>query len=219
MFTSAVYDQIPILRATGTGGTTLSAFHHALENVGLAHYNLVRLSSVIPPETSIDATGKAPTPTGQWGDKLYCVYAQQHATTLGEEAWAGIGWAQRLDGKGGLFVEHEGTSEAFVTTAIRTSLHDLLTGRETEFSAPDWVLGSAVCTGEPVCSLVLAPYETAPWTGQRRTPQRRPARRLQLRGMPGRSAGRTGCGRHPHQKLDVGAGPAQLVEELVQAVR
>jgi arginine decarboxylase len=164
---SAVYDQIPVLRATGTGGTTLSAFHEALVAVDLGHYNLVRLSSVIPPDTSVDATGKAPVPVGEWGDRMYCVYAEQRATEVGEEAWAGVGWVQRLDGRGGLFVEHEGTSEAFVTNAIRTSLGDLVAGREDDYSAPDWVLNGAVCTGAPVCSLVIAAYEAAPWVGTR----------------------------------------------------
>jgi len=163
--TSAVYDQIPVVRATGTGGTTLSAFHEALVAVDLGHYNLVRLSSVIPPGTSVDATGKAPVPAGEWGDRMYVVYAVQHATEVGEQAWAGVGWVQRLDGKGGLFVEHEGTSEEYVAHAIRTSLRDLVRGREDEYSAPDWVLNGAVCTGEPVCSLVIAPYETASWAG------------------------------------------------------
>jgi arginine decarboxylase len=96
---------------------------------------------------------------------MYCVYAEQLASEPGEQAWAGIGWVQRLDSGGGLFVEHEGTSEQFVAHAIRTSLADLVKGREDEFAAPDWVLNGAVCTGEPVCSLVIAPYEAAPWAG------------------------------------------------------
>jgi arginine decarboxylase len=165
MSTSAVRDQISVVCATGTGGTPLSAFHEALVAVDLGHYNLVRLSSVIPPGTGVDATGKTPVPVGQWGDRLYCVYAEQRATTPGEQAWAGIGWVQRHDGGGGLFVEHEGTSEEFVANSIRTSLRDLVAGREDEFTEPEWVLNGAFCTGEPVCSLVVAPYETAPWAG------------------------------------------------------
>jgi arginine decarboxylase len=167
MSSSAVRGQIPVVRATGKGGTSLSAFHEALVAVGLGYYNLVRLSSVIPPRTSVDATGTAPIPVGQWGDRLYCVYAEQRATVPGEEAWAGIGWAQRHDGGGGLFVEHEGSGEEVVSRAIRTSLRDLVAGREDEFSAPEWVLNGAVCTGEPVCSLVVAAYETVPWEGAR----------------------------------------------------
>jgi arginine decarboxylase len=168
MNTSAVNEQIPILCATGTGNTTLSAFHEALVELDLGFYNLIRLSSVVPPNTSVDATGKAPAPAGEWGDKLYCVYAEQRATEIGEQAWAGIGWVQRLDGKGGLFVEHEGTSEAFVENAIRTSLKDLVRGREDEFTSGDWVLNGAVCEGDPICSMVIAPYETQGWAGANR---------------------------------------------------
>lgn len=167
MSTSAVYDQIPIVHATATGGTTLSAFHNALVAVGLGFYNLVRLSSVIPPNTAVDATGKSAVPTGAWGDRMYCVYAQQSATSPGEQAWAGIGWVQRVDGQGGLFVEHEGPTEAYVSTAIRTSLADLVAGRENEFTGPDWIVNGAVCEREPVCSLVIAPFETAPWAANR----------------------------------------------------
>lgn len=167
MHTSAVRDQIPVLSATGTGGTTLSAFHEALVAVDLGHYNLIRLSSVVPPGTSVDATGKAPVPVGQHGDKLYCVYAEQRATEIGEQAWAGIGWVQHLDGRGGYFVEHEGTSEDFVTNAIRTSLQDIVGDQKDAFSDPDWVLNGAVCTGKPVCSLVVAAYETTTWAGAR----------------------------------------------------
>lgn len=168
MNTSAVNEQIPVLCATGTGNTTLSAFHEALVELDLGFYNLIRLSSVVPPNTSVDATGKAPAPVGEWGDKLYCVYAEQRATEVGEQAWAGIGWVQRLDGKGGLFVEHEGTSEAFVENAIRTSLQDLVRGREDEFTSGDWVLNGAVCEGDPICSMVIAPYETQGWAGANR---------------------------------------------------
>jgi arginine decarboxylase len=165
LMTSAVNDQIPVVCATGTGGTTLSAFHNALEAVDLGHYNLVRLSSVIPPNTGVDTTGKTPVPIGEWGDRMYCVYAEQRATQLGEQAWAGIGWVQRLDGRGGLFVEHEGTSEEFVSQAIQTSLRDLVVDREHQYAAPEWVLNGAVCTGDPVVSLVIAPYETNSWLG------------------------------------------------------
>jgi arginine decarboxylase len=165
MPSSAVYAQIPVLCASGTGATPLAAFHAALVAVGLGRYNLVRLSSVVPPNTAVDGSGKADSPSGEWGDRLYCVVAEQRADLVGEEAWAGIGWVQRVDGQGGLFVEHEGTSEEFVTNAIRSSLHDMVAGMRDEFTGPDWVVNGTVCTGEPSCSLVIAPYECEPWIG------------------------------------------------------
>ena len=165
MGTSVLHNQIPVVRASGMGGTALAAFHAALVAANVGHYNLIRLSSIIPPRTSVDATGKAPMPEGEWGDRLYCVYAEQRASSPGEQAWAGIGWVQRLDGGGGFFVEHEGSSEELVDYAIDTSLRALVAGKEDRFSAPERVLNGAVCTGEPVCSLVMAVYETMHWTG------------------------------------------------------
>jgi len=124
----------------------------------------VRLSSVLPPGTFVDATGTAPAPVGSWGDRLYCVYAEQRTTTPGEEAWAGIGWVQRLSGDGGgLMVEHEGGSEAFVTDSILASLQDMVEASDEQFSIPDLVVNGAHCTGHPVCSLVVAPFEIASW--------------------------------------------------------
>jgi arginine decarboxylase len=163
MSRSSIKSELPILKATGTGGTALAAFHNALVGVNLGHYNLIRLSSVIPPDTVIDPTGTAPAPTGDWGDRLYCVYAEQRTTTPGEEAWAGIGWVQRLSGGGGLMVEHEGGSEAFVTDSILTTLYDMVKGCEAEYAAPHFVVNGAHCTSKPVCSLVIAPFELSSW--------------------------------------------------------
>lgn len=162
---SVVNDQIPVMAAASSGGTPLAAFHAALATVGLDHYNLIRLSSVVPPGTSVDRTGKAPAPSGGWGDKLYCVYAERRATVAGEQAWAGVGWVLRLDGQGGLFVEHGGYSEEAVARAVRASLDDMVAHSRYEFATPQWVLHGAICAGPPVCSLVIAPYETAPWAG------------------------------------------------------
>ena len=162
--TTSINGIMPILKATGTGVTALSAFHKALVGVNLGHYNLLRLSSVIPPGTLLDATGNAEAPCGAWGDRLYCVYAEQRTITPGEEAWAGIGWVQRLSGNGGgLMVEHEGTSESFVTDSILGSLHDMVQDSAEEFSTPRFVVNGAYCTAQPVCSLVIAPFEIAPW--------------------------------------------------------
>jgi arginine decarboxylase len=166
MTTTAILE-IPVLRASGTGGTSLAAFHAALAAVDLGHFNLVRLSSVIPPGTTVGKSGTADLLNGMWGDRLYCVYAEQHATEIGDQAWAGIGWVQRLDGLGGYFVEHEGHNEEFVAHAIQTSLSDIVTNEDGAFAEPEWILNGTVCTGPPVCSLVIAPYETASWAANR----------------------------------------------------
>jgi len=163
---SVPFATLPVLQATCTGGTTLAAFHHALMTVGLGHYNLIRLSSVIPPGVSVDPSATAQAPAGGWGDRLYCVFAEQRTSTPGEEAWAGIGWVQRVDGRGGLLVEHEGGSEGFVVEAITTSLSDMVLDEEAEFTAPELVITGGRCHGEPICALVIAAFQIVPWSSE-----------------------------------------------------
>lgn len=152
---------------TGTGPTSLSAFDAALCAAGIGEYNLVRLSSVIPPGAVLEHTGPEGQLTGRWGDRLYCVYASQVAERVGEEAWAGIGWVLRQDGSGaGLFVEHEGPTREGVLGDIHASLGDMVVRRGGGYTEPQVTMTSAVCTepGRPVCALVVAGYETQGWT-------------------------------------------------------
>lgn len=155
---------IRLSTGSGAGRTSLSAFDDALLAAGIANYNLVRLSSVIPPRSEIRPVGADEQLHGGWGDRLYCVYASQVATTPGEQAWAGIGWSLLDDDSGaGVFVEHEGTTEAVVRHDIETSLADLAQRRGGMFVPGGLVMTSAVCASEPVCALVVAAYETAGW--------------------------------------------------------
>jgi arginine decarboxylase len=162
---SAVFGSIPLCSSSASGRTALSAFHNALCATNLDGYNVVRLSSVIPPGTTVDASGRLPVPAGSHGERMYCVYAERRETTAGEQAWAGMGWVQRRDGAGGFFVEHDGRDKGTVEEAIQASLVDMVTGAEHLYAPPEWVLQGTVCTGEPVCALVIAPYESVLWNG------------------------------------------------------
>ena len=170
--------RLPVLGATATARTGLAAFHRALVAVGLGHYNLVRLSSVIPPGTTVGvgrsaqgpalpARWRGPRPDdlvgGHHGDRLYCVYAEHGTDVPGEEVWAGVGWAQRVDGQGGYFVEHHGGSAEAVAAQIRTSLEDMTADEVAVFAPPEWVLEGTVCTSTPVCALVVVPYAVLGW--------------------------------------------------------
>jgi arginine decarboxylase len=160
---------IRVSAGAGEGRTPLSAFDAALRAAGVENFNLVRLSSVIPPQTHVGRVEGSEQLHGDWGDRLYCVYAEQRATEPGEEAWAGIGWAfQAATGKGGLFVEHEGSSRAEVEWSIRASLGDLTAGRPQSFGPVQMQLASARCVDRPVCAIVVASYETEGW---RRAPR------------------------------------------------
>ncbi|NDA64718.1 MAG: pyruvoyl-dependent arginine decarboxylase, partial [Chitinophagia bacterium] len=94
--------KIQITQGVGNGPTQLAAFDKALNEAGVANFNLIYLSSVVPPNSKIIAT-KKPMIEGEWGDKLFVVAAQQRTSTRHEEAWAGIGWVQDPKTGKGLF--------------------------------------------------------------------------------------------------------------------
>ena len=156
---------IEIACGTGTGPNPLAAFDGALRATGVANFNLLRLSSVIPPHTNVcPVDGPVSHIHGEWGDRLYVVLAEARVTRPGEQAWAGIGWVQDPETGKGLFVEHEGHAEDEVKGDILDSLASLVAGRSGSFGPPRYVLHGATCTDQPVCALAVAVYETAPWS-------------------------------------------------------
>ncbi|WP_378733427.1 pyruvoyl-dependent arginine decarboxylase [Nocardia brasiliensis] len=158
---------IEIGAATGAGPTAMSAFDAALRELGVGDANLIRLSSVIPPRATLERTGRVRKPI-PWGDRLYCVYAAQHADEAGRTAAAGIGWVLRDDGSGaGLFVEHEGETTDEVAALIRSSLNDMTRNRPESFGPVRLCTTEARSDGSPVCALVLAAYHTTPWGWRR----------------------------------------------------
>jgi arginine decarboxylase len=156
---------IEVASAIGTGGTTLAAFDDALLRCGVGNFNLIRLSSVIPPETDVVPADGPCDVMGAWGDRLYVVMAEERVDRAGREAWAGIGWVQHEKSGRGLFVEHEGLSEDQVRDDIERSLSALVEARPTvEFGPMRSVVHGARCDGEPVCAMVVAVYEAQGWT-------------------------------------------------------
>ena len=136
--------------AIGTAPTSLAAFDAALRVLGVGEANLIRLSSVIPPNSAIVATDRVRKPIN-WGDRLYCVYAEQRATRPGQTAAAGIGWALSDDGSGaGLFVEHEAETESEVIDLIHASLEDMTSNRPGGFSRPAYRTVATRCEDRPV---------------------------------------------------------------------
>jgi pyruvoyl-dependent arginine decarboxylase len=151
---------ITIRSGSGSGRTLLSAFDHALQGAGVADFNLVTLSSVIPPASRIRSVeGVLP---GGHGDLLFCVRAQAFAERAGDQAWAGLGWCTDETG-GGLFVEHHGETEQSVVEQIELSLGDMNANRGGGYGEVQMALASAQSTGTPVCALVVAAYRVSSW--------------------------------------------------------
>jgi len=154
---------IRVSTGTGSGPTEISAFDQALVNAGVANFNLIYLSSVLPPSSEIHPTDKPIKPEGEWGDRLYVVMAQNRTIQRHQEVWAGIGWIQDPVTKKGLLVEHEGHSEAEVRADITSSLDALAKNRGTEFGPVNMQVSGIKCEGKPVCALVVAVFENSGW--------------------------------------------------------
>ena len=95
---------IALSSGTGEGPTELAAFDAALMDAGVANYNLLCLSSVIPPGARIVRSRRKVLPQ-DYGRRLYVVMSQMRQSTPGGEAHAGIGWVQQGEDGPGLFVE------------------------------------------------------------------------------------------------------------------
>jgi arginine decarboxylase len=154
--------QIRIASAVGRGPTPLAAFDGALRGAGVQDYNLITLSSVIPPGSTLVRT-QFSTPPGEYGHRLYVVMAHQEATRPGEEAWAGLGWTQEPESGRGLFVELHGSSRRTVETEIGSTLDAMKQARRYAYDKNESEIAGAVCEREPVCALVIAVYLSEGW--------------------------------------------------------
>lgn len=162
--------KIYIASGAGTGRTLLSAFDSALLDSGVANYNLVRLSSIIPPGSKIIRTRQYKPDPDTFGDRLYAVRAEYRSQRVGKFIAAGIGWYQ-FDDDRGFFVEHEDIAETKVAvqseidSRIENSLRDLCQSRHLRFQ-PSNVQSKTIVrevTEGPTCVLVVAVFKHEPW--------------------------------------------------------
>lgn len=165
---------IIVTKGFGTGRTEISAFDNALQKAGVANYNLIILSSVIPS----GATVKIGEPSlnhysaDEHGRRLYVVIAKQLQSELGLGAFAGLGWVQSSKKSDpqhfgrGLFVEHQGFSEQDVRTKIDQSLDDMVEQRPEGkiYSRRHIIVHGGVVKNEGFgCAIVIAAYQTSQW--------------------------------------------------------
>jgi arginine decarboxylase len=154
---------ITVAKGVGRGPTRVAAFDSALQARGVGNYNLIRLSSVIPPGTDI-IRGRGATPEEEYGHRLYCVIATKEVAQKGHVAAAGIGWIQGED-KRGLFVEIEGHSAHEVEQDIHATLDHIRTSRDYDYANVNHEIIEAKCleNGEHTCVLVVAVYQSQRW--------------------------------------------------------
>jgi len=154
--------KITITSGTGEGPTPLAAFDSALLDAGVANYNLIYLSSIIPPNSVIERECYV-TPPDEYGHRLYLVMASHRVEEPGTSAWAGIGWTQESTTGKGLFVELHGDSQSEVEQAINQTLTSMIASRPSPYGPIHCQVVGKKCEDKPVCALVLAVYKSEGW--------------------------------------------------------
>lgn len=158
----AAFGTIVLSTGRGVGPTALAAFDAALLDAGVANYNLICLSSVIPPGSRLERR-RFVTPPQEYGQRLYVVMSQMREERLGHTAHAGIGWVQDEASGRGLFVElHDGHHDQLLNDLAAT-LDTMQANRGVRLGPLHTEVASATCDGKPVCALVVAVYASAAW--------------------------------------------------------
>lgn len=121
--------QIRVVTGTGAGRTALSAYDAALADANVHDYNLVSVSSVVPPRATVEVVGSAPD-LGPVGGRLTVVQSRSVTGPETEVApCAALGWARGPDGQG-VFYEAAGTDIESVRREVETGLADGASLRE-----------------------------------------------------------------------------------------
>jgi arginine decarboxylase len=141
--------RVDIVWGEGEGKTPISAYDCALSKAGIAHFNLISLSSVIPPHSTMRECG---TFTGEGTGKVLPV-VQAKAVGGGHQV-AGLGWVHSPEG--GLLYEASGPSVQTVTQNIRQGLQDMMRRRSWNFSDISYKIQEADYSMG--CALVVAVF-------------------------------------------------------------
>ena len=72
--------RVALTSGVGTGRSHLNAFDHALRDGGIADYNLIKVSSIIPPGTSVSRLRRSTQPISGEGLLVPTIYAEMAST-------------------------------------------------------------------------------------------------------------------------------------------
>lgn len=147
-----------IVSAVGTGCIPKSAFDEALFRVGIHNFNLMPLSSVIPPQTNI-IIAKTYHRNILPGTMQPVVLAHYESEKRGQVISAGIGW--KLAKEGGVFVEVSGAWDGDKTEAqLMSSVEELARRRNWNWVQSCQTRVQETQVGDKAaCVLVCAVYD------------------------------------------------------------
>jgi len=152
-------DRIRVVWGSGTGPTAMASYDAALADAGVHNYNLVAVSSMMPPGATVDPVGTAGD-LGEVGGKLTVVEARATASEPGHVS-AGLAWTHSPDG--GLFYEAAGrTEKRDVEERVRRGVRAGVELRSWSFDDPESRVETArVDPGTHTTAVVLAAFGEA----------------------------------------------------------
>lgn len=141
--------RVDIVWGTGAARTAVSAYDAALNKAGISNFNLIALSSIIPPGALIAERG---TFSGEGTGQVLPVVMARAAGR--NRQVAGLGWVHSP--QGGLLFEATGSEPSTVEQTVTQGLNDMMRTRSWDFSEISLRIAEAAY---PVgCALVAAVF-------------------------------------------------------------
>lgn len=153
-------DRIAVVWGTGDAATPLTAFDAALDEAGLADYNLLGLSSIAPPGATVATPGTLERSFGV-GDPVATVLADATSEESGGAVAAGLGWV--LSPRGGVFMEASGETAESCREDLEAMLADVRSQRDWDWTAEETVVREHLVedVGAAVVAAVFGPLAFA----------------------------------------------------------
>jgi arginine decarboxylase len=147
-------DEISVVWGSASGRTELGAYDRALYAAGLNDYNLLRLSSMIPPGVEVVERGVANSPW-KTGDIVSVIESKKISRGSGV---AGLGWLSPEAEEGGVFMECSDENEKGCVEEILTGLEEARDTREWTQGDTEYKVVEGEEGGEFSAAVVLAVY-------------------------------------------------------------
>ncbi|MFX0117517.1 MAG: pyruvoyl-dependent arginine decarboxylase [Candidatus Hodarchaeota archaeon] len=151
---------ISIVKASGIGSTSKSSFDAALLSANIHNFNLIPLSSVIPPDIEVirrERFHRVPLPGSMQPVVMACITSSEP----GERISAGVGW--KLAREGGIFVEvARREPESVMMKELAAGVREIAEHRDWEWlSDPKYETAEVTvpANGKHATALVCAVYE------------------------------------------------------------
>lgn len=154
--------EIIITWGLGVGKTELAAFDKALHEANIGDFNLIKLTSIIPPRSTISLR-RYKLQDIKFGHKAYVVLSSGVETRPEHEIWAGLGWLTEKKSSRGIIVEQKGGKREQVIRKIKDTLLSMRSCRPYLDSEIEYKVIGGKCKDWPICALVCAVFDVEGW--------------------------------------------------------